>query len=176
MTASRSLYLLTTDADALRALVDAHADAHEGDITDILPVIEQWEKEIDASVERKVEACVRLMREWEATAAARREEAKRLTEAAKADSARVERLEAYVRDCLLALEKPKVQAGPYAVSVQRAGGKSPLIIEKSIDDLPERLLRVTVEPDKEKIRAELEAGKTVTGCSLGERALVLRVR
>ena len=171
-----SLLTLTDDAIALQSIVYEYADAHDGDLTGVEGTLGQWFDESKMAIEAKCEAVARLTKEWEAKAKARGEEAKSLLCAAAADKARCERLKLYTKECLQRLGRNKVNAGPYVVSVQRNAGVAPLEISVQPHELPPTFHRVTVETDKELLRASLEAGAVVPGAKLGERGYSLRIR
>ena len=53
------------------------------------------------------------------------------------------------------MEKTEIPAGELTIKVVPNGGVEPLVID---GDVPDNMTKITIEPDKEKIRAYLEAG------------------
>lgn len=156
-----NLFFLSREAAALDALIAEHAEAHEGDLTDVLATIDKWAAELSVQIEAKLEAIARVIRNREAIADARREEAARLTHAARHDDNAVERLKSYAKDCLTQAGIRKVTAGPFVVSVQTNGGKNPVRLLQTPEDilsgiLPTAIVRQTPSINMEVVRGLLE--------------------
>lgn len=174
-----SLLGLSEDALALAALLDEHAEAHCGDITDIEAQIDQWASELGLATDAKLEAICRLVLEAEARAGARAIEASRLTAYAAHDMGRARRLRDYVQRCAQLAGWKRHSAGTYQVSIVRNGGKAPLLLDSSDpQSFPAQYRRriEEIELDREAIRAALEAGREVPGARLGERGSRLAIR
>lgn len=45
----------------------------------------------------------------------------------------------------------ELEAGDYTIKIQKNGGKEPLILDHP-EEVPDNLTKVTIEPDKDKIR------------------------
>jgi hypothetical protein len=71
-----------------------------------------------------------------------------------------------------------VETARYKLSVQRNGGKSPLIVDQSVlaTKLPERFQKVSIDPDTTAIRQALEAGEHLNFAQLGERGTSIRIK
>jgi len=56
------------------------------------------------------------------------------------------------------------------------GGKLPLLVDVSVDGLPEEYIRLTKAPALDAIRADLEAGKELPFARFGERGNSIRIK
>lgn len=167
-----SLYHLSADMAALEDLLDlALESGAEADAA----AIDAWLDELQGSLADKLGRVARWRATELALAAAGKAEAKRLTDRAKVREARVERVEAAVQALMERLGAKKVDTDVATFSLQKPGGKDPVVV---VDDavLPDDLVRVKREADKEAIRAALEAGRDVPGATIQQRGLVLRVK
>lgn len=162
---------LTKEAEALSALFAETADAN-GELDNA--TLDQWADEHAESLSAKMEAIGRLRKAWDLSAEAKRAEAKRLVDSAKALENRAERLDQYVRYCLDAMGIKRIQAGPWEASIVANGGKAPLII-KDQAAIPDDLFRLKKEPDNDKIRQSIEQGRLSPDVAvIGERGVSLR--
>lgn len=167
-----SLYHLSADMAALEDLLDlALESGAEADAA----AIDAWLDELQGSLADKLGRVARWRATELALAAAGKAEAKRLTDRAKVREARVERVEAAVQALMERLGAKKVDTDVATFSLQKPGGKDPVVVA---DDavLPDDLVRVKREADKEAIRAALEGGREVPGATIQQRGLVLRVK
>ena len=146
-----------TDPAALQALVDELVANREG-------------------LNQKVENYAGFIGELQAVADARAAEAKRVGELAKQAANKVARLKEALREGLLRVGARRVSTTRYDVRVQKAGGKAPLVIDESRLTDEWVITKTVVEPDKEKIRAALEAGEVLDFAELRERADVLLIK
>ena len=147
-----------------RAVLDRVDDA-EGVLDESL------EADLDAVVgamEEKVEACIVVLRELDAEAAAIKVEEQRLATRRKAREAGAERLRAYVGRCLTLAGTRKI-ATPTAVVSLRAS--SSVVVDVAPEALPEayRRTKTTVDVDKVALKAAIERGETIEGVSIVTR-------
>lgn len=70
-------------------------------------------------------------------------------------------------------DHPTIQAGPYTVKVVKNGGKQPLMIH---GEVPEAWCKMTIEPDKDKIRDCLESGGKLDFAYLADRGTRLSIK
>lgn len=173
-----NLLNLTKNAAALEAIILEYADAHDGNLDGVEEQIAAWSAETDEPLEAKLEGIARLIREWSAKADARKLEAKRLTEAAKADENRVERLKAWTKFCLESQGMTKAEAGPYTFAIQKNGGVAPIsFVTEDPEQWPVDYLVTRVEIDRAKVREFLTAGNHLTDLAvMGERGTSLRIK
>lgn len=162
--------------DDLAALDDLLAECG-GDISDpgVAAAVETWMAELDQNLKGKVDNYVALITEMRHRASTRSSEAERLAERARIDEDAADWLAAKLRQALEDRGLKKIETERYAVSVVGNGGKQPLVLT---GDVPAdwQKTRTTVEPDRERIRASLEAGETLPFATLGDRGRRLSIR
>lgn len=73
------------------------------------------------------------------------------------------------------LGKTKIQTALNTVSIQKNGGRLPVVLDVSPDDLPDSLVRIKKDPDTDAIRKYLDDGNTEYA-HYGERGRSLRIR
>ena len=127
-----NLYQLTED---YLALMDMFDDA-ETDEQVLLDTLEG----IFGEIEIKVENCVKIIKNLQADAAGANEEAQRLSARVKAYEKRADLLKRYVLANMKAANIQKIKTSLFTVSIAKNGGKQPLVITGSIDDIPGRYL------------------------------------
>lgn len=167
-----TLYTIGEEFRVLEEITDTQEDATEAD----LDVVAKWLDELNGKLETKLERCVAYIREQEALAAAREEEAKRLRESAAAPMNRVKRLKEAIRFVLEAQQIKKIETGLGTISVCGNGGKQPIEVLVPVDHLPLECKRVTVEPDLDAIRDVLAKGESVTFARALPRGSHLRIK
>lgn len=173
-----NLLNLTENAKALESLILEYADAHDGNLDGVEEQIAAWSAETDEPLEAKLEGIARLIREWTAKADTRKAEAKRLTEAAKADENRADRLKAWTKFCLESQGMTKAEAGPYTFAIQKNGGVAPIsFVTEDVEQWPVDYLVTRVDIDRSKVREFLAAGNHLEGLAvMGERGTSLRIK
>ena len=159
-------------------LLQMEADFEErgGDITD---------EELDAylrlqeDLEAKLDRTAAFVRELEARARARREEANRLLELARSDEALASRLKDRMMAAMQALGRDRVDTPRFRFTIRTAGGKPPVVLRVDRpEDLPPRFQRIVVSADLEALRQALEEGDPVaeTVACFGERKKYLFIK
>jgi hypothetical protein len=167
-----SLYAIQNE---IESLIDALL---EGGGTDMAAneALEQHLAGLDAALDEKAEAYASVIRSLELRARARKDEASRIRDLAEADEAVADRLKKRLKEAMEATGKTKIDTPRFKLSVAGNGGKAPLVIDGSADDLPPQFRVVRHEPNKDAIRAALEAGQAVPGCALLPRGTSLRIK
>jgi hypothetical protein len=167
-----SLYAIQNE---IESLIDALL---EGGGTDMAAneALEQHLAGLDAALDEKAEAYASVIRSLELRARARKDEASRIRDLAEADEAVADRLKKRLKEAMEATGKTKIDTPRFKLSVAGNGGKAPLVIDGSADDLPPQFRVVRHEPNKDAIRAALEAGTAVPGCALLPRGTSLRIK
>lgn len=166
---NQSLYDLTDNALNLEALLEqVESGADAAILQDALAANAE-------QITEKAEAYVRYIRNLEALAEIRKNEAAHLRERAEQAENRAKYLKNALFQTLEALGREKMDAGPFSLSIVNNGGKVPLNIDPDAL-VPADFQKVRVEWDKDAVRLALEAGQEVPGASLGERGRGLRVR
>lgn len=169
-----TLYEITSDMRAIDQLLDECG----GDVSDerVLQAIENWMAELDTNLRDKVDGYAAYISELLAKALARKAEAKRLTQLAKANENAAKRLKERLMWALEERGVSKVETPLYVVSVAKNGGKAPLDIQVPATELPMEYQKVEYSPANDSIRNALEQGIEIDGCTLMERGTSLRIR
>ena len=164
-------------SDDMKALDDLLAES-EGDVSSasVAAALDQWENELETDFVGKVDSYARLIAEIDARVAARTNEAQRLIKRAKTDEAAADSLRERLKSVWVFRGLATVETPNYRIGLQYNGGKQPLLLEAG--RLAAEWLKTTtlIEPDKDRIRAELDAGNEVEGATLGERGRRLNIR
>jgi hypothetical protein len=167
-----SLYAIQNEiSDIIDALLEGgqtEADANAA--------LEEHLAGLDAALEDRAEAYASVIQELALRAKARKDEAARIRALAEADEAVADRLKKRLKEAMETTGKQVIDTPRFKLSVAGNGGKQPLVIETPVDDLPAEFKVVRHEPNKDAIRAALEAGTTVPGCTLLPRGTSLRIR
>lgn len=131
---------------------------------------------IDADhFEAKAESYCHVIADLKGKIAGAELELKRITDLKAAYTAQADDLKTRLRDAV-ALRGGKAQAGTFALRVQANGGKTPVLLDPTLNPatLPEVMRVIKYSPDVELIRAKLEAGQSLPFATLGERGTHLR--
>ncbi len=170
---SRTLFEITDD---MRALDDLITEAG-GDITD--PAVEEafnafWD-ENNKHMTEKVEAYCWLIREQESRAAARKQEAERMSRRAQIDMNSARSLKQRLVAALQVANVKRMETDNFKVWWQANGGKAPLILDE--EKVPEGYIKMREvrEPNKDLIRQHLADGVQLEFAQLGERGNSLRM-
>jgi chromosome segregation ATPase len=170
-----TLLRISEDMAALDQLIEERG----GDVTGIEEEIAAWFSELGTARDQKIDNYCAFLRELELRISLRKAEAERLQARAKTDANTVEFLKARLKSFLEETNAGKIETERYTVSIAKNGGKLPLILHDPnvrAAELPPAYQRVSVDIDKEAIRADLEAGKVLPFAALGERGTRLSIR
>jgi hypothetical protein len=173
-----TLFEIGAEGAALQALIEEHLTENEGELTpEAEAAIDGWLAENNESLEKKLDGYGALIRECEAKANARYDEAARLELLADADANKAKRLKERLRWYFEANGIEKQETARYKFTLANNGGVLPLqLSEVSPSELPEHFQSVRVEVDKAATREFLENGGTLEWARLGERGKSLRIR
>ena len=152
-------------------------EALGGDVTS--PEVEQaldgWFAQLSHERDVKLDNYAALIRELAARAKTRKEEARRLADRAKRDAEHA----AYLKQRLLLFFQDHrlktVETRRYRLTLQRSGGKTPVVLKADPEELPTEFQRWKVSADLDAIREALEDGAEVDFAELGERRQFLRI-
>lgn len=169
----RTLFRISEDLEKLNELLDESADDAQQQ-----QLIEEWLGELGEERDQKIDNYAALISELSHRAAARKAEAQRLMELVQADENRVRMLKDRLKWFFEVHNLKTVETLRYKLSLQRHGGKPPLILKAAIvpTELPERFLKVSIEPDTTAIRQALEVGEVLEWAQLGERGSSIRIK
>ena len=117
-----------------------------------------------------------LIQELDARAAARKEEAKRLADAARRDEQKATYLKERLHGFFRRHGIDRLDTRRYSLRVARHGGKLPVVVDLDADDLPERFRRARFSPDLTALREALESGEDLPFARFGDRGESLRIR
>lgn len=133
---------------------------------------------VQGECETKLESYCKVIKNLEADIDALKVEVDRLTGKRKILENNIDRLKKAMFDSMKATGITKVKGQLFNLSIQKNGGKVPVIIAEgtTTDHLPDNLVIVTEKPNLEAIRELLEADKVVEGFTLGQRGESLRIR
>ena len=160
-----NLYQLTQNYDAvLNMLYDEDTD--EQMILDTLEAIE-------GEIEEKADGYAKIIKELESKKNARKEEAKRLTESAKAFENRVNILKQNLYNSMKQTGKTKFTTDLFTFNIAKNGGKQTLTID---GEVPTEYTKTIIENDTEKIRQALEEGQELNFAHLEPRGESLRIK
>ncbi len=172
----RTLYAIGEDLLALEELLTELG----GDVSDaeLEAAIDAWFGALGAERDQKLDSYAALIREMEARAAARREEARRLTALAQVDDNAAKRLKARL---LWFFQQHRIDEAidtpRFRLKKCRAGGKLPLVLDPAAqpEDVEERFRQVTFSFDGDAVRAALDAGEELSFARYGERTEYVRI-
>lgn len=152
--AKMSLYDIGENLAALDALLEES----QGELT---PEIEAWMREYGLAEKEKVDRYGAYAKELDATTKALKEEEERLAARRKATLNKIERLKFLADGYLVQRGITKVEGKLFTIARQKNGGKPALTLLVQPEALPDayRVTVTTVNPDKEKLRAAVEAGE-----------------
>lgn len=155
------LYDINKEVQTVQNLLEEWAFEHEGDISDF--PLEDNLKAIVMAREDKLLAIACIIKEYESEAAAIDAEAKKLEKRKRSAQNKVESM----RDWL----EMNIDAGESFKNAQAVIGwrKSQSVeVLGDVMDLPDiyRREKITIEPDKTKIKEALSRGEIITGCSI----------
>lgn len=166
-----NLYELTGNVLTLQNMLQ---DAND---TCTLDAINDTLELTQADYELKLEACAKVVKNLEADIDAYKNEARRLLDRAKVLQNNVDNLKKAMFDSMKATGTTKVKGQLFTVSVQKNGGKLPVILADGITiaDLPDEVVKVVESVDTDKLRDLIDSGNTQYAY-YGERGEGLRIK
>lgn len=164
-----NLYEITGDLLQLQAMLEDDVDPE---------VLADTLEGVQGEYDFKIESYCKVIKNLEADVVGIKAEVDRLNSKKKTLESNVDRLKKAMFESMKATDTPKVKGQLFTVAIQKNGGKIPVIVAPDADTskLPDELVIVTEKPNLDAIREQLEAGKSITGFSLGERGESLRIK
>ena len=153
----KELYAMMTDTDeeseqVVKDTLEAVTGQIEAKAQGYVSILNQLDMEIAA--------CKKQRDEWDARLRVRENNKKYLRQ--------------HLLEGMLMLGKDEIQAGNVKIKVTNAGGELPLVLDEN-KPVPDKFTKITIEPDKKKIKAALKAGEKLDFCHYGERAKTIRI-
>lgn len=167
-----SLYAIHCEMETIiEAILEGGADSVEAQAA-----LDAHLAGLDAALDAKADQYAAIITSLNARAAARNIEAKRMRQLADADEALADRLKERLKAVMETTGRTKIDTARFRLSVAGNGGKQSLEVKVEPTALAPQYQVVRVEADKEAIRAALEGGATIPGCTLLPRGTSLRIR
>lgn len=166
-----NLYELTGDILSLQDMLASS----EGDDEELTQALRDTLEANQGEYEAKLEQYCKVIKNLEADAEACNNEAKRLTDKSKHLKASVTRLKAVMYDSMKTTKTTKIKGAIFTVSIQKNGGKLPVIVDVPTDQLPDDLVKVVESPDLDAIAKLLERGSSPLA-HFGERGESIRIK
>lgn len=163
-----TLYELTQEMLDLLAI----AEDEEVDAQVLKDTLEGLEGEIDDKVEKYCMVIKSLQNDAEML----KKEEERLNAKRKVIENNITRMKDTIEMVLRALGKTKAGGKIFTASIQKNGGKAPMVVTALPEELPEEYRKVKYEADGEAIRKALEEGKELGWACLMERGESLRIK
>ena len=163
-----NLYELTANYLALQQMIeDPEAD---------MQMINDTMEAIEGSIEEKADGYAKVIKNMEASIAAIKAEQDRLTARKNLLELGIKTLKKNLEASMIATGKRKFKTDLFSFSIQKNGGKAPVILDVAdTSELPDELVRIKEEPDMEAIRNMLDQGECKYA-HYGERGEGLRIK
>ena len=161
----KNLYELTNDWNTVANML-YDEDVDEKMVLDTL-------ESIEGDIEDKANGYAKIIKELEAKAKARKEEAKRLSDSSKTFENKVKFLKQNLFNSMKETGKTKFTTDLFSFNIAKNGGKQALTID---GEVPEEYTKTVIENDTEKIRQALENGESLPFAHLEPRGESLRIR
>lgn len=131
---------------------------------------------IDFELENKAENYAKIIKELEGNIEVIKIEQSRLSKKKSIMEANIVKLKNNLQEAMVRTGKTKFKTDLFSFSIQKNGGKAPVILDvKDTSELPDELVRIKEEPDIEAIRKLIDAGKCKYA-HYGERGESLRIK
>lgn len=139
-------------------------------------VINDTIEALEGEIEYKADGYAKVIRNMESNLSAIEAEQERLNARKNLMKSGIKRLKENLQLSMIATGKRKFKTDLFSFSIQKNGGKVPVILDvKDTSELPDDLVRIKEEPDMDAIRKLIEAGDCKYG-HLGERGESLRIK
>ena len=162
-----SLYEVTGNILALQEMLESPIDDED--------ILKDTLEAVQGEYEAKIEGYCKVIRNIEADIQAIETEVTRLSEKKKVLKNNIDRLKKAMFDSMKATNTPKVKGSVFTVTIQRNGGKLPVIVDVETAYLPKELVKVVESPDLEAIAKLIDSGNTQYA-HYGERGESLRIK
>lgn len=123
----------------------------------------------------KLESYCKVIKNLDADITSIKAEVDRLNGKKKVLEANIERLKKAMFESMKATGTNKVKGQLFTVSIQKNGGKIPVIVDVETSELPDELVTIIEKPNLDAIREVLERGESKLA-HFGERGETLRIK
>lgn len=178
--ATPTLNDLTSEMLDILRLIDIEAEqggGGPGSGGEISPELEERLQAIEAELPVKIDGYVHVIRELSSFGEQCSLEAKRLQARARSWDNKAAWLKGRILNTMQAIGEKQIKTARNTVTVCANGGALALILTEDQSKIPDEYLtsRTVIEPDKEKIKEELKAGKALEFASFAERGVHLKI-
>lgn len=133
-------------------------------------------EETDKAFEEKAENYAKIIKNFEAEVDALKAEEKRLKNKRATLENSIDKLKNNLKDAMILTGKRKFKKGVFSFSIQKNGGKAPVIVDVPTEELADEFVIVSEKPNTEAIRKYIEETGDITQFHLGERGEGLRIK
>lgn len=150
----KTLLEISQDLLELQQTLDSLEDAPEDQAAEVAAWFAALEQTTHEERDRKLDNYCALIAELEARAAARKAEAKRLSDRAKVDENRAKSLKSRLHEFFETHQLKTVETVRYRLSLVSNGGQVPIVLDETfaVTQLPEAYVQVSHSPNMEAIR------------------------
>jgi len=175
-TANRNIFDIEGELAQIAEAFDQLADGGTED--EVLAAVESYFADLLQERDTKLDNIARFIAGRLASAAFRKAEADRLKSLATTDENAAKRLKDYVKHLFDANGWTKLETPLHKFSVQRNGGKAPLVVDPTVtgESIPERFRKVKIELDTDALRSALEAGEDIEWACIDAPGTHLRIK
>lgn len=166
-----NLYQITSELQAvIDGILEGGIDSPEAQ-----QALDEHLAGLDEALDQKAEDYAAVIMSLQARSDARAAEAKRIRELANADATVAQRLKERLKQAMETTGRVRIDTTRFRLTVANNGGKQPMLIEDE-SAIPTEFIVQVPEVDKDAVRAALEAGRPVPGCTLVPRGTSLRIK
>lgn len=166
-----NLYQITSELQAvIDGILEGGIDSPEAQ-----QALDEHLAGLDEALDQKAEDYAAVIMSLQARSDARAAEAKRIRELANADATVAQRLKERLKQAMETTGRVRIDTTRFRLTVANNGGKQPMLIEDQ-SAIPTEFIVQVPEVDKDAVRAALEAGRPVPGCTLVPRGTSLRIK
>lgn len=163
-----NLYEITNNLLALQELLES--DELDPD------VLADTMEAVEGEYEIKLEGYCRVIKNLESTVTAVKNEVDRLNAKRKSLERNIDSLKSRMFDSMKTTGNTKIKGELFTVSIQKNGGKAPIIVDVDTAELPDNLVRITESPDIDAIRRYIDTVGETPYAHVGERGESLRIK
>lgn len=163
-----NLYNLTADYLKLQSMLE-DPEVDQQAVADTIEAM-------DYAIEEKADGYVRVIKNLQGSVDAIKLEIDRLTVKKKHLDDSIQRLKTNLQESMVAMDKRKIKTDLFQISIQKNGGKAPVIVDVPTEDLPDEFVIITEKPDLKALAVYLESGGESELAHFGSRGESLRIK